>query len=355
MNRTLLALPLITLMALNAACLQPRNVVKNEVIEEERIIEIKEEELKAFSFEFVEVTASAPQDKMEVSVVYNSRNAPGNALLDLYITQSVGSLVGARKVASDLTLANTMHVLDASSWAAGSYFLIGVLKNVEKAAKMFFHRSRIDLSGEGTADNRTPYAQINEPATSRLYLSSRQTTIRFQSIDLDSDDYTMKVEKLCGDGLEWQVIAENLAKDATSLPLEIGVDDPPDICQLRIHIKDSQGNEATSVQNGDFGISGQAITYDASTEDPSLGGQIKPLLTKHCASCHGGETPQNNFTVESFANVGEINGVDGQSGNVVRYMLSDLNENRHMPPAGTPQPSPEELRLIKAWGYGGRR
>ena len=85
---------------------------------------------------------------------------------------------------------------------------------------------------------------------------------------------------------------------------------------------------------------------------------VKPVLAKYCVSCHSGEKIKGDLrvdTVESMLKGGEsgpavLPGKSKESPLIARMLLPlDDEDDEHMPPKGKPQPSPEQIALLKWW------
>ena len=83
-------------------------------------------------------------------------------------------------------------------------------------------------------------------------------------------------------------------------------------------------------------------------------GDVAPLLRQYCAGCHNDEDFDGDFSVEYFADVAEggSKGVmlrpgDPDGSYLIKLMTGGTEEP--MPPADEPQPSAEEIELLKRW------
>ena len=83
---------------------------------------------------------------------------------------------------------------------------------------------------------------------------------------------------------------------------------------------------------------------------------VKPLLDEYCISCHGPQKSKGGLKLDSYAALmkgGEagpvlIAGKPGESAMIKRLSLPPESED-HMPPDGKPQPSPDDIALLKWW------
>jgi hypothetical protein len=82
--------------------------------------------------------------------------------------------------------------------------------------------------------------------------------------------------------------------------------------------------------------------------DPDLGAdfteRVKPILAKHCLSCHSTEKKKGDLDLERFSSLGAI-----RKDLRPWPMVVENLENGEMPPKKSPQPTPEERRTIAAW------
>lgn len=78
--------------------------------------------------------------------------------------------------------------------------------------------------------------------------------------------------------------------------------------------------------------------------------QIKPIIEKHCLSCHGEEDPEAGMRVDVKDDVIDLYIEPGDSGASDYYdrLISD-DENYVMPPPEEPRLTEEEIALVKAW------
>lgn len=87
---------------------------------------------------------------------------------------------------------------------------------------------------------------------------------------------------------------------------------------------------------------------------------VQPVLNQYCVGCHGPEKSKGGLRLDTHERL--MHG--GESGPVlvpgnsvesllVKLLSLPLTHEDHMPPEGKPQPSSEDVRLIKAWIDGG--
>lgn len=83
---------------------------------------------------------------------------------------------------------------------------------------------------------------------------------------------------------------------------------------------------------------------------------IEPMLTAKCGSCHSAEKAKGGLDVSSFAallkggedGAGVVAGKPDES-HVLKRMVLPLDDDDHMPPKGKPQPSANDVALLKWW------
>ena len=90
--------------------------------------------------------------------------------------------------------------------------------------------------------------------------------------------------------------------------------------------------------------------------EPVYSTAIQPVFDKYCVSCHGPQKQKAKLRLDSHENLikGSENGAvveasaSDRSPLIQRLMLSD-SEDDHMPPVGKPQPSQDQIALLKWW------
>jgi YHS domain-containing protein/uncharacterized membrane protein len=98
-----------------------------------------------------------------------------------------------------------------------------------------------------------------------------------------------------------------------------------------------------------------AVTL-AAAEKPAFETVILPILENNCISCHGPERARGSLRADSIAFLLEggkggpavIPGNSAGSELIKRIRLP-IDHDDHMPPAGKPQPSPDDLTLLAWW------
>ncbi|MFN7119063.1 MAG: c-type cytochrome domain-containing protein, partial [Saprospiraceae bacterium] len=83
---------------------------------------------------------------------------------------------------------------------------------------------------------------------------------------------------------------------------------------------------------------------------------VQPILQEKCVSCHNANKQKGKLRLDEpeFILKGGKNGAVVVAGNaaeseLIKRLLLELNDEHHMPPKGKPQPSEEEITLLKWW------
>lgn len=87
---------------------------------------------------------------------------------------------------------------------------------------------------------------------------------------------------------------------------------------------------------------------------PDFGREVAPIFRKYCSGCHNAKDLDGEFSLESHAALmkGGESGpalVAGQPDQSLLLKLMEGREKPHMPPRKEPQPTSEEVGLIRAW------
>lgn len=91
-------------------------------------------------------------------------------------------------------------------------------------------------------------------------------------------------------------------------------------------------------------------------QQPVFSGVILPILQRRCSSCHGPEKHKGGLRLNSLEGLlaGGDNGPVLKTGHatdspLIQRLKLPLGDDDHMPPAGKPQPTPEEIELLEWW------
>lgn len=83
---------------------------------------------------------------------------------------------------------------------------------------------------------------------------------------------------------------------------------------------------------------------------------VQPILDRTCVSCHSAEKPKGKLRLDSFDGLmaGGAGGPSVQPGRsadsaLIQRILLPLEHDDHMPPEGKPQPTEEEIALLRWW------
>jgi len=102
-----------------------------------------------------------------------------------------------------------------------------------------------------------------------------------------------------------------------------------------------------------------AVASAADKPGPDYATEVVPVFTKFCTGCHNGQDREGKLSLETFAALqqgGEHGAVvlpgDAVSSRLVRVLSGGEPK---MPPEGEPQPSPEQIALLKAWVESGAK
>lgn len=99
-----------------------------------------------------------------------------------------------------------------------------------------------------------------------------------------------------------------------------------------------------------------AMTVDDLNRLPVFDGVIQPLLAANCTACHGAKKSKADLRLDSLAALlkGGEDGIvirpgDAPHSPLVQRLLLPLSSDDHMPPDGKPQPTPDDIALLKWW------
>lgn len=98
-----------------------------------------------------------------------------------------------------------------------------------------------------------------------------------------------------------------------------------------------------------------AVTGDLSAQ-PVYATAVQPIFDKYCVSCHGPEKAKGKLrldTADHFLKGGDsgslIDPSDATQSLIGKRLALPLDDEDHMPPDGKPQPSKDQLEIIKWW------
>lgn len=83
--------------------------------------------------------------------------------------------------------------------------------------------------------------------------------------------------------------------------------------------------------------------------------QVVAMLNKNCMPCHGGAEPQEGINLETIEGLmkggehGPVVVAGDASGSKIVQALRGTGGAKKMPPAASPQPSEEEIKLVEDW------
>jgi hypothetical protein len=91
--------------------------------------------------------------------------------------------------------------------------------------------------------------------------------------------------------------------------------------------------------------------------DTVFGGAVRPILEKHCFSCHAADKEKGDYRMDTFAALlaGGKSGKpavtpgDTAKSELLQRMLLDINDEKVMPPKKKARPSTAEITLIRWW------
>ncbi len=94
---------------------------------------------------------------------------------------------------------------------------------------------------------------------------------------------------------------------------------------------------------------------DASAQDsPSYRNQAAPILQKYCGACHNSATSEGGLSLLSAAAIkkgstdGPVISTEEPAESRLLQVIESTGDD-HMPPQDEPQPSPEDIAVLKAW------
>ena len=91
-----------------------------------------------------------------------------------------------------------------------------------------------------------------------------------------------------------------------------------------------------------------ALAGPGAAPDPDLAGdyadRVKPILAKHCLTCHSTQKKKGDLDLERYATLAAI-----QRDLKPWPMVIENLENGEMPPKKSPQPTADEKAVITGW------
>ena len=100
----------------------------------------------------------------------------------------------------------------------------------------------------------------------------------------------------------------------------------------------------------------RAASPEAAVKPTVYASRVAPILAARCYQCHDPARQRGGLRVDSLAALlagGELGPaiVPGKpdESNLVRYLELPADHDDHMPPAGKPQPTPDDVALLRAW------
>jgi uncharacterized membrane protein/mono/diheme cytochrome c family protein len=94
----------------------------------------------------------------------------------------------------------------------------------------------------------------------------------------------------------------------------------------------------------------------SSSAQPAYAAVVQPILDRTCVSCHGAEKQKGKLRLDSFESLleGGDAGPTIQAGRaaeseLMKRLLLPPDHDDHMPPEGKPQPTADEIALLKWW------
>lgn len=83
---------------------------------------------------------------------------------------------------------------------------------------------------------------------------------------------------------------------------------------------------------------------------------VQPVLETKCVACHGPSRVEGELRLDSFAAImaggktgATIVSGDAEKSELLRRILLPASDRKHMPPAGRPQPTDDEITLLEWW------
>lgn len=116
------------------------------------------------------------------------------------------------------------------------------------------------------------------------------------------------------------------------------------------------GSGPTSAPVADKSEFASAKKAGSATSAPAFTDAVLPILNRTCVSCHGPEKVKAGLRLDSLEGItkGGDNGAvikpgKSKSSPLIQRLLLPLKHDDHMPPAEKPQPTAEEIALLRRW------
>jgi len=121
------------------------------------------------------------------------------------------------------------------------------------------------------------------------------------------------------------------------------------------HGRDYITRYAPSWLGGNLESASDTDSVGASGEDASFG-EVRAVLEDYCVSCHGPDKSKGGLRLDSVDHLlaGGDSGPVVELGNprqslLLKRILLSADDDDHMPPEGKPQPSAQDIELIRSW------
>lgn len=98
-----------------------------------------------------------------------------------------------------------------------------------------------------------------------------------------------------------------------------------------------------------FGLPGCA--WDKEEPEICFEGKVLPILVTYCTTsgCHNSTDRQEGYDFSNYAGIMEAVSPNRPGDSDLYEAITDSDEDDHMPPAGSPQPTSEQIALIRTW------
>lgn len=115
-----------------------------------------------------------------------------------------------------------------------------------------------------------------------------------------------------------------------------------------------EGDGGTTSATGGKSTAGMPDDAKDDTTGPTAE-QVVAMLNKNCMPCHGGAEPQEGINLETIEGLmkggehGPVVVAGDASGSKIVQALRGTGGAKKMPPAASPQPSEDEIKLVEDW------